>query len=143
MLKWMVLPYPLAAKGLRNEVMEPLRREKVLAGELKVLPIASLLLPAVEKVYFSQARIDRKIAALRCIEALRLYAAAHGGALPDRLDQITEVPIPDDPVVGRPFEYSHSGNSIRLTTLPPAGEEANAGNVLRYELSFRPANAGR
>jgi hypothetical protein len=55
------------------------------------------------------------IATLRVIEALRLYAAAHDGQLPKQLSDITEVPIPDDPVTGLPFEYELVGGKARLS----------------------------
>lgn len=51
---------------------------------------------------------------LRLLEALRLYAAQHDARLPDRLDDVTEVPIPIDPVTGRPFEYRRDGAKARL-----------------------------
>ena len=40
------------------------------------------------------------------VEALRMYAAAHDGTLPDKLDDVSEVPVPADPGTGLPFEYS-------------------------------------
>jgi hypothetical protein len=51
------------------------------------------------------ARVDRQVAALACVEALRSYAAAHGGALPAKLNQIDDTPAPQNPATGRPFEY--------------------------------------
>jgi hypothetical protein len=65
-------------------------------------------------------RLDRRVAALRVIEALRMYAASHDGALPESLSQITEVPVPDDPATRKPFEYSLTGNSVLLSA-PQAG----------------------
>ena len=41
--------------------------------------LAALLLPAIRKVQFATARTDRRIAALRCVEADRLHAAARRG----------------------------------------------------------------
>ena len=49
------------------------------------------------KVRLAEVRIERKLAALRAIEALRMHAAAHGGELPDKLDQVTVVPVPERP----------------------------------------------
>ncbi len=57
----------------------------------------------------NQLSLDRRIAMLRVIEALRLYAAAHGGALPESLDRITEVSVPADPATGKPFVYRRAG----------------------------------
>ncbi len=50
------------------------------------------------------ARNDREIAVLRTIEALRMYAAANEGRLPEKLSDLT-VPVPIDAVTGKPFEY--------------------------------------
>ncbi|MFI5454753.1 MAG: hypothetical protein ACHRXM_04820 [Isosphaerales bacterium] len=78
------------------------------------------LLPAVQAGLKAELRLDRRVAALRVIEALRMYAAAHHGSLPESLNQITEVPVPDDPATGKPFEYRCTGNSAILSG-PPAG----------------------
>jgi hypothetical protein len=61
--------------------------------------------PNLQGVLMSGLRTDRHVAALRVIEALRLYAAAHDGKLPESLNQITEVPVPEDPATGEPFIY--------------------------------------
>jgi hypothetical protein len=63
------------------------------------------MIPSVQTVVMSQLRLDRQIAALRVVEALRLHAAAHNGILPESLDQITAVPVPEDPATGEPFIY--------------------------------------
>ena len=62
----------------------------------------------------SRLRADRQVAALRVIEAIRLYAAAHDGRLPESLDQITEVPVPDDPATGEPFIYRAADSAAIL-----------------------------
>jgi len=64
-------------------------------------------------------RLDRHIAALRCIEALRLYAAAHNGKFPKELSSITEVPIPNDPVMQKPFVYRCTGSNAVLEAPAP------------------------
>jgi hypothetical protein len=45
------------------------------------------------------------LAALTAVEALRTYAAAHDGKLPEQLSDVTETPVPDNPATGWPFEY--------------------------------------
>ena len=72
---------------------------------------------------FAFARTDRQLAALRCIEALRLYAAGHDGKLPPTLDDIKEVPIPSNPVTGKPFSYRLEGRTAVL--------EAGGGPITR------------
>jgi hypothetical protein len=97
--------------------------------------LAQALMPAIGKVQMAQIRLDRKIAALRVIEALRLYAAAHDGRLPDDLTQVTEVPVPNDPGIDKPFEYHRDGQIAVLTSRIPGEMPEN--NGLRYRLTIR------
>jgi hypothetical protein len=97
--------------------------------------LVKALLPALGKVRMAQMRLDRRIAALRVIEALRLHAAANGGKLPDKLADVTVVPVPDDPGTGKPFDYQADGNTATLSgTLPGEPLELNG---LRYRLTMR------
>ena len=52
---------------------------------------------------------------LRIFEALRIYAAAHDGHLPQQLADIHEVPIPLNPYNDKPFDYSRDGDRAFLT----------------------------
>jgi hypothetical protein len=92
------------------------------------------LLPAVEKVYFASARIQRKIEALRVIEAIRIYMAANKGALPNSLDDIKEVPVPLDPITGKSFNYLKEADCATLSAPPPQGEQPSQGNTIFYKL---------
>jgi hypothetical protein len=137
MLKWQTFPYAEAKRGL--EQADHLAREARAhalfpSSDTPALPLAPLFLPAIRRVWVAHARIDRRIAALRCVEAIRLYAAAHGGKLPGKLEDIKEVPVPPDPFTGKPFAYRLAGGVATLEGPPPAGETANAGNALTYEL---------
>jgi hypothetical protein len=96
---------------------------------------AMALLPAIAKVKMSETRSERKIAALRVIEALRLHAAAHDGALPDKLSDVTLVPVPDDPGTGKPFEYTRDGGSATLISRIPGEKTETTG--LRYRLTMK------
>ena len=108
--KWSYVPYPEAWQGV-NRWVENLRTEVM---RREGFPFASLLLPAWDGAYAQTAHLDRSIAALRCIEACRLFAAAHGGRLPPSLDAVTEVPIPLDPMAAKPFVYELAGNEAIL-----------------------------
>jgi hypothetical protein len=132
LFKWYGLPYWQARPGLERAEKEIKRaREEMTEG----LPLASSLLPALGKIAIAQARTERRIAALRCIEAIRLYAATHDGKLPPSLDDITDVPIPTDPMTGKPFEYKADGNRATLHgTLPPAVPDPY---ILKYELTLQ------
>ena len=97
--------------------------------------LARLLLPAIPKVQLAQVRIERKLAALRVIEALRMHAAAHGGELPDKLDDVKIVPVPNDPGTGQPFEYHRDGATATLTSRIPDQDPSLSG--LRYRVTIR------
>jgi hypothetical protein len=68
----------------------------------------------------AQIRLDRRVAALRVVEAIRLYAASHDGKLPEGLNQVTEVPVPEDPATGNPLYYRRDGAAAVLT-MPELG----------------------
>lgn len=124
------LPYPQAR--LANVETEKWIKS---APETEAQRLGGGLVPVIIKVIAAQTRIDRKIAALRVIEALRLHAAANGGQLPDRLDQVTVVPVPDDPGTGKPFDFRRDGATATLTGLIPGEPQQHAG--LRYKITLR------
>ena len=82
------------------------RPAQALAAEREIIPFASLLLPASTAAKEAETRLQWVMAGLRILEAMRLYAADHGGRWPDRLSDITEVPVPVNPYDGKPFLYS-------------------------------------
>jgi len=89
----------------------------------------------IAKVPLLMNRLDRHVAALQCVEALRLYAAAHDGKFPKELSTITEVPVPSDPVMQKPFVYRCTGSDAVLEA--PAPEGATERHAIRYELSLK------
>jgi hypothetical protein len=131
--KWAALPYWQARPGLEQAV-DSIKKAK---ANMEGIPFVDFL-PALEKVFGTVARLDRRIAALRCVEAIRLYAAAHGGRLPGQLADIKEVPIPIDPTMGTPFVYQVlEGDKVLLTAAAPPGHEKDPGSSLRYELTMK------
>jgi hypothetical protein len=100
-------------------------------------PILFDLSPAILKVRRAQGRLDQRIALLRHVEALRLYAAAHGGRLPEKLADVTEVPLPDDPFTGKPFHYHLDSTTAHLRGSSPRGEEKNPAFNIHYEISVQ------
>ena len=80
-------------------------------------------------------RLDRHIAALKCIEALRLYAGAHDGKFPDKLSDVTKIKIPDDPVTKKPFSYTRTGSEAVLEA--QATENSEGRDAVRYEITFK------
>jgi hypothetical protein len=96
---------------------------------------ARLFLPALGKVISAQTRLERNLVTLRIVEALRIHAAAHNGQLPDKLNEVTEVPIPNDPGTGKPFEYSREGDVATLISRVPGDLIPNSG--VRYRVTIR------
>jgi hypothetical protein len=93
------------------------------------------LVPAVRGLRRGQARLEQRLALLRHVEALRLHAAAHG-KWPARLADV-KVPLPADPITGKPFAYEVKGRTAVLRGTPPPGHENVAGYTPRYELTLR------
>jgi len=93
------------------------------------------LMPHVREAKRTQARIEQRIAILRCVEALRLYAAAHDGKLPERLADI-DVPLPADPFTSKPFTYKLDGATALLRGGAPKGEEKNPAFGRSYEITI-------
>ena len=100
-------------------------------------PFADALVgPSIYGVHRKRWLLDQRIALLRLVEALRLHAAEHDGTLPRSLSEVS-VPLPDDPLTGKPFRYELAGDTAHLRGQPPAGTEANADFNLHYEVTLR------
>jgi hypothetical protein len=98
--------------------------------------LLKLLLPAIEKTWAANVRIERQLAGLRGAEALRLYAAAHEGKPPAKWSDITAVPLPIDPVTGKGFDEWYQvtdGRGILEIPPPPPINLAILGR--RFELA--------
>jgi hypothetical protein len=87
------------------------------------------------KVRHAQNRLQQRIALLRHVEAIRLYAAEHGGHPPAKLDDV-KLPLPVDPFTGKPFIYKVEGQKVSIKGSPPRGDEKNAAYNIRYELTI-------
>src|SRR5262249_14110973 len=105
-------------------------------NEGPLLPLSRLLQPALGKVLNARVRLDRRIAALTTIEAIRLHAAATG-QLPASLDELRGAPPPLDPATGKPFAYSRAGDKALLSGPGLAGEKPNKSNTISYVLTLR------
>lgn len=72
-------------------------------------------LPTIYRAVLNFARVDRQLAALTAIEAIRSYAAANGGKLPARLADVIETPVPTNPATGLSFGYGVQGDTATLS----------------------------
>jgi hypothetical protein len=127
----MYLPYPLARPRFEAAMAKVKQGPVTSEGHAA----ARLFLPALGKVMWAQTRLERNLAALRVVEALRLYAAAHDGKLPAKLSDITEVPLPDDPGTGKPFDYKLDGDTATVTSDVP-GDPVPV-NGIRFRVTLR------
>jgi hypothetical protein len=135
MIKLQSVPYYEAAPRLR--VLDArFKAEQEKAGGVG-LTIASMLVPACHKVRAAHVRIERQLAALRCVEAVRLYAASHAGKPPAKLDDVKETPIPLDPRTGKPFVYKAEGNTATIEGPAPDGEKPFIDNFVRYTVTLK------
>jgi len=129
--KWFALPYhqsrPHLEEGERQ--LGRLYRDKLKAN------IFSIMAPALYRVAFLQARLDRNIAMLRTVEAIRMFAADHSGRLPRTLDEITSVPVPSDPVTGEEFVYRRTDAKNARLEAPKSPAESRRRPV--WELTVR------
>jgi hypothetical protein len=137
MLKWCDVPYWQAADKLKA-CEEASRETGGDRGDMDVITMAfSINAPWIRGIYLRNAYMDRDRAMLRCVEAIRMYAAGHDGRLPQALSDIKEVPTPADPVYGRAFSYQLTGGNAVLESPAPQGEAVRDG--LRYEIAIRQA----
>jgi hypothetical protein len=106
--KWMFLPYAASKAGLERSAMEVVRYRRQ-----EILHFSPLIL-AVQAAKEAETRCQWMLVLLQTCEALRIYAAAHDGQLPDRLSDIREVPVPVNPYDDKPLQYHRDGNRAVL-----------------------------
>ncbi len=133
-LKWQSLPF-WEAQPAMHRIEE--RIKTMFDKDGPAIPLAWEAFPAVTRLFAARVRIDRRIAALRCVEAVRLYAAGHDGQLPASLDEIKDVPVPADPVTGRPFGYRVVGDRAFLSATPFPDQPTTNANTPTYELLMK------
>jgi hypothetical protein len=130
--KWIGLPYWQGYRGMNDAEQKPRAGWNTLKGGI---PFA-IVLPAIRSAYVVASRVDRQLDVVQTLEAIRLFAAGHQGALPPSLDAITEAPVPIDPSTGKPFNYKVDGTTATLTAPPPPGYEGVPQYKIHYELKL-------
>jgi hypothetical protein len=126
--KWFLLPSAEVGDGFQRADRE---RIEAYRQKREIIPIATLLAPSITVAKMASTRTEWTVALLRIFEAMRLYAATHNGQWPDRLGDITEVPIPLNPVDGKPFAYERHGDKAILTC-----EKGPTGVPWRHEITL-------
>ena len=117
LLKWAALPFWQGVNGM-------VRAEREFARVSATSPAKWVLtaVPAVVRAGATLAKLDRQIAVLQTVEALRAHAAVHDGKLPATLAEMTDTPAPIDPTTGKPFIYKAEGNRATLESPTPPGD---------------------
>jgi hypothetical protein len=92
----------------------------------EIFPTASVLTQPIPTARVAQVRVERDLAAIQVIEALRMFAADHDGKLPKTLNEITAVPVPNNPATGKAFKYRLDGQTAVLDL--PRSDKVEAGN---------------
>jgi len=133
LFKWFTVPYHQAQPHLQEseQQFEDYTDAKGIKANL-----FCMLLPALSRIAFLEARLDRHVALLRTVEAIRLFAADYSGQLPGSLADITQVPIPIDPVTGKSFVYKRKDAQNARLEAPVSPGETKRRPV--YELTFKP-----
>ena len=128
----------VAYEALRDESLKtylvPYWQAKSLATLEKVgadSPFTWRVSSSFAKPRQAQARLEQRLGLLRCLEAVRLYAAEHAGKLPRRLAD-TQLPLPVDPFTGEPFTYELKGATATIRGTP-----LFASIVCGYEVTIR------
>jgi hypothetical protein len=127
-LKWMNVPFWQAEEGFVEITKPPAEMED---------KIAQVLVMAVPKVRIAHVRLEQRLALLRVVEAIRLDGAKNGVKLPASLTELS-VPVPMDPVTGKPFSYKVDGMTALLEgqlTRTTGGDGSTA--HYRYEIRLR------
>jgi hypothetical protein len=84
-----------------------------IAGKESDCGLFADLLPDVVAARRVQGRLEQRVALLRHVEALRMYAAAHDGKLPATLADCP-VPLSVDGFTGKEFRYQVDGSTAHL-----------------------------
>ncbi len=94
------------------------------------------LLPAYYKVMTAKVRLHQSVALLMVAEGVRAHAADNAGKLPVALDAV-KLPLPVDPVTGKPFGYELKDGKASIRGTPAPGREKEPSFNRVYEVTVR------
>jgi hypothetical protein len=141
-LKWLNIPNGVRHPGFKKSAEKYqtalTRLDRMFFGGAlaKLLNIGGAIGATYRKIYETVGRTDRRIAALECVEALRLYAAQNG-KWPAALADVIDVPVPTDPVTGKPFEYRVQENKAVLAAPSVTPGKSDGPDAVSYEVFLR------
>jgi hypothetical protein len=129
--KWVRVPFYQAYKGIN----EASRHGFQALQTRPFLKLFSIMAPTVRPAFMAQVQVDRRLDAIQCIEAIRIYGAAHG-RFPVRLEEISEAPVPLDVATGQMFGYLVEGDHAILSAPSPPGGPDIPQYRITYELKW-------
>jgi hypothetical protein len=106
-------------------------RESMMTGAAMGLALLSMVCEPAPGRDVKLAIRPQRISA----EAIRSYAASHDGQLPQTLAEVTEVPVPKDPMSGAAFRYTRTGAGAVLE--PTAPDDSDAKGIIRCEITVK------
>ena len=142
MLKWVHAPHGLRHPGFKKSAekyQQALGRMDRLffSGVLvKLFGVGDSVGASNRQVYDAVGRTDRRFAALEYVEALRMYAARNG-KWPAVAADVTDVPLPDDPMTGKPFEYRVRENKAVVAAPTVIEGKSDGPDAVSYEVYMR------
>ena len=141
-LKWLRAPHGVRHPGFQKaserykQALTRLDRVFFRGVLLKYIGIGDDIGASYRKIFGVVGRTDRRIAALMYVEALRMYAAENG-KWPASPEDVTEVPLPDDPVTGKPFEYRVQDTKAVVSTPSVTPGKSDGPDGAAYEVYLR------
>jgi hypothetical protein len=130
--------------ALRKQVQENFEAWLVNERGSAASMVGSLLFPGTQSIYGATARTEMLRNRLMVAEAVRHYAATHGGQLPMSLEQIVDTPLPNDPFNGKAFSYRKEtrpkGQFVTLLASEEGGWRTTEILESQYSFPRAPAN---
>jgi hypothetical protein len=124
--RYVNLPPAVALPALRKA-----ERDFGQPGGMYTNLLARIFLPSLDRAIFITANTNRTLDALEAVEGVRAYAAEHH-ELPANLAAMG-LPIPNDPMTARPFDYRVENGGVTITSVPL--EDPAARDTLIYQLT--------
>jgi hypothetical protein len=95
------------------------------------------LAPAAFRVIQARTRVQQYLSLLQAVEAVRIHAAGNERKLPASLAD-TKLPVPADPITGKPFVYEVRGGVAVIRGTSPADRKDDPSFNRVYEVTIRP-----
>ncbi len=125
MFKLRGLPYPEMLRGAKEAHEAAIRARDEQGGNPFFEAVMDMSLAT-----WRFANVDRQLAAMATVEALSAYAAANDGKLPEHLEDMTDIPAPQNPATEKPFEYHLEKDTATLS-------DTQSQSALTYTIKIR------